>query len=122
MKQKIVNIIGVVIPIVLLLILSGSFIKSMKRAKDAKQLIQRTEDKLEKVEEEAEKLQSQLEITQSEQFIEEQLRDKLGLAKEGEIVLVLPDNETLKKLAPIIPEEEEIKPLPNWKKWLNLFM
>lgn len=122
MKNKIVNIMGIVIPIVLFLTLTGSFLKGVKRARETDLLIQKTKDKLEKQKEENESLKNQLEFVESEQFIEEQLRNKLGLAKEGEIVLVLPDNETLAKLAPIIPEEEEINPLPNWKKWLQLFI
>ncbi len=113
---------GSVVPIVFLFVLSGSFIKSIKRDHQAKLLIQKTENKLQKAKKENEELESTLEFTQSEQFIEEQLRNKLGLAKEGEIVLVLPDDETLKKLAPTIPEEQEEKPLPNWKKWMNLFL
>lgn len=113
---------GSVIPIVLLLVLSGSFIKSIKRANQAKLLIEKTENKLQKAKKENEELANTLEFTQSEQFIEEQLRNKLGLAKEGEIILVLPDGDTLKKLAPTIPEEQEEKPLSNWKKWMNLFI
>lgn len=113
---------GLAVPVVLLIVLSGSFIKSLKRSHEAKLLIEKTENKLAKAKKENEELQQTLEFIQSEQFIEEQLRNKLGLAKEGEIVLVLPDSDTLKKLAPIIPEEQDQKPLPNWKKWMNLFI
>ena len=38
----------------------------------------------------------------SDEFIEKQLRDKLGLAKKGEIILILPDEETLKKRPDLI--------------------
>lgn len=113
---------GIIVPIVLLFVLSGSFIKGLKRAKETQKLIQKTQSRLQKAKEENQNLQSQLEFTQSQQFIEEQLRNKLGLAKEGEIILVLPDNETLAKLAPTIPEEQEQKPQPNWKKWAQLFL
>ncbi|MDP3994252.1 MAG: hypothetical protein Q8P91_00270, partial [bacterium] len=56
-----------------------------------------------------------------QEYIEKQLRDKLGLSKEGETIVVLPDADTLRKLVPPIPGEEEILPDPNWKKWLKLF-
>lgn len=104
------------------LILLGSLLKSYQRTKNAESLIEKSQAKLDKAKQEEKELQSKLEMTQSEAFIEEQLRDKLGLAKEGEIILVLPDNETLRKLAPIMPKEEEVKPKPNYQKWLDLFI
>lgn len=76
---------------------------------------------VEKLSEENKKLQEQLEIAQSEQFVEKQLRDKLGLAKEGEVVVVLPEDEILRKFSPQIQVEEDALPDPNWRKWLNLF-
>lgn len=121
MNKKLVNIIGFPILLVFLLVLISSFTKSIKRIKEGDQLIEKTKIKLEKLNEENKKLEDQLKVTQSEEFVEKQLRDKLGLAKEGEIILVLPDNETLKKLAPVIPNEVEIALKPNWKKWADLF-
>lgn len=121
MNKKLVNIIGFPVLLVLLLILISSFTKSIKRIREGDLLIKKTKVKIEKLNEENKILEEQLRITQSEEFVEKQLRDKLGLAKEGEIVLVLPDNETLKKLAPVIPSEEEVTLKPNWKKWLELF-
>ena len=44
------------------------------------------------------------------------------MAKEGEIVVILPDPETVRKFAPSIYTEEEPLPDPNWKKWLKLFL
>lgn len=121
MNKKLVNIIGFVALLIFFVVLISSFIKSIKRIREGDTLIEKTRVKLEKLNEENKKLEDQLKITQSEDFVEKQLRDKLGLAKEGEIVLVLPDNETLKKLAPVIPGEEEVALKPNWKKWIDLF-
>ncbi len=70
---------------------------------------------------ENEELKSTLEKLKSEEYKERQLRDRLGLAKEGEIIVVLPDEEILRKLAPKSQVEEEVLPDPNWKRWLNLF-
>ena len=113
---------GLVGGIALFLILASSLIKSIKRIKMGDDLINKTSLKLEKLDEENKKLAEQAEIIQSEEFMEKQLRDKLGLAKEGEIVLVLPEDDILRKLAPIIPEEEDFKPKPNWQKWVDLFI
>ncbi|AKM83185.1 hypothetical protein A2422_00495 [Candidatus Woesebacteria bacterium RIFOXYC1_FULL_31_51] len=121
MNKKLVNIIGFLVLLILSVVLVSSFFKSIKRIREGDAIIEKTKVKLEKLNEENKKLEEQLKITQSEEFVEKQLRNKLGLAKEGEIVLVLPDNETLKKLAPVIPDEEEVTLKPNWKKWIDLF-
>lgn len=121
MNSKIVNIMGLVGALIIFVILTSSFVKSLNRIKIGDTVIQKTKVKIEKAEEENKKLSEQLEITQSEEFLENQLRNKLGLAKEGEIILVLPEADIVRKLSPIIPVEEEIKPKPNWQKWLELF-
>lgn len=77
--------------------------------------------RVEELKKEKTQLERKLAETQSTEYLEKQLRNKLGLAKEGEIVLVLPDEETLKKMAPEEVEPEEVLPDPTWKKWLKLF-
>lgn len=66
-------------------------------------------------------LEKQLSETESSQFVDKQLRDKLGFAKEGEVVIVLPEQNELKKLAPPKIIEEEYVPQANWEKWKKLF-
>jgi cell division protein FtsB len=80
-----------------------------------------TEERIEKLKSGNEVLGEKLDTFQSDEYIEKQLRDKLGLAKEEEIIIVLPDEETIRKFAPKTEEEEEILPNPNWKKWFKLF-
>ncbi len=67
------------------------------------------------------KLQEELAQTQNPNFIEKEVRDKLGLGKTGEAIVVLPDADTLRKLAPQMPTEVDTLPYPNWKKWEKLF-
>ena len=135
MNTKIVNIIGPnepkfsiqrsvssVVSVILLIILSSSLFRSIKTIKEGDLVIEKTRIKVQKAEEENKKLATQLETIKSDEYIEKQFRDKLGLAKEGEILLVLPDNETLAKLAPTLPNEEEISLKPIWKKWMDLFI
>lgn len=121
MKQKLVNIIGLLASVVIFLILTSSLVKSLKRIAEGRALVRRNEAKLEKIQKENEKLEEQLKIIQSDEFVEKQLRNKLGLVKEGEIVVVLPEADIVKRLSPVIPEEEEAKPKPNWQKWIELF-
>jgi cell division protein FtsB len=121
LKEKIVNIIGIVLPLILFVFLLGSLVQNVKGYKKADTLIEKTREKLEKARLEEKDFQDKLAMTQSDAYLEAQLRNKLGLAKEGEIVLVLPPAEELKKLSPQIEAETEAKPKPNYQKWLDLF-
>ncbi|EKE05737.1 MAG: hypothetical protein ACD_19C00182G0065 [uncultured bacterium] len=121
MNSKIVNIMGLVAASAVFMILISSLFKSVARIKVGDAVIEKTKAKIEKSEAENQKLADQLKITQSEEFMEKQLRDKLGLAKEGEIILVLPEAEIVRRLSPQIPEVEEIKPKANWQKWWEIF-
>lgn len=64
-------------------------------------------------------LKEELEYVQSEAFIEKEARDKLGMAKPGETVLVLPQLEGIVNFVSFGEAEE--KELPNWQRWWRLF-
>jgi len=65
---------------------------------------------------ENEVLKKELDFKKSDQFAEEEIRNKLGLAKPGETIVVLPKEENTKYQIPNTKYE-----LPNWQKWWNLF-
>jgi len=109
-----------IIGLIVLLFLSIS--KNFTGASKVNQKIAEKESKAQKLKEEQERLKKQLETVQSDAYIEKQLRDKLNLAKEGEVVVVLPPEEVLRKFAPHYEEEEDTLPDPNWKKWMKLFL
>lgn len=51
------------------------------------------------------------------------MRDKLGLAKEGEQVIFLPEDTQLIALSPRKKQLTQVAlPDPNWKKWAKLFL
>ncbi len=108
--------------ILLLIGLSTSLFRSYQKGNKTKLLIEREKKRVEELKTENTRLEEDLTRVKGEEFVEKQLRDKLGLAKAGEVVLVLPDAETLKKIAPKVESEEEVLPAPTWKKWLNLFL
>lgn len=61
----------------------------------------------------------------SSEFVEKEARDKLGLAKEGEVVVVLPSEEVLRHFAPSIDEAEMglgEASLPVWRMWVRLLL
>lgn len=107
--------------ILLCVLFTISMIRTVIKVNAAKNRVVAERERVEKLKEESLILENQLKIIQGNEFLEKQLRDKLGLAKEGETVLILPDQESLKKLVPPILDEEETLPLPIWRKWVQLF-
>ena len=98
-----------------------SIVRNIQKINSAGLIVKQEEEKLAKIEEENRELEKRLSQAKDEYNIEKQIRDKLGLAKEGEIVVILPPPEVLRKFAPEDREEEEVLPDPNWKKWARLF-
>lgn len=96
---------------------------NIRNSMDAKDRVYEVENRINNLEEENKELERNLEIAKSEEFMEENLRDELGYVKEGEIVLVLPEDEDyIRSYAPKLPEEKDLLPDPNWKKWAKLFL
>jgi cell division protein FtsB len=107
---------------VLILVLAVSVVKNVKKAASIRGEVALEQAKVDKIKEENAKLEEEIAQTTSETFIEKQVRDKLGLVKEGEAIVVLPDEDTLRALAPQIPQDSDTLPDPNWKKWIQLFI
>jgi cell division protein FtsB len=98
-----------------------SLVRNVFRISEAGKSIDEAKNRVDKLAEENAELKSRLQAVQSESYTEKQLRDKLGMAKEGETIVILPDTETIKKIVPAQEEEEEILPDPVWKRWLKMF-
>ncbi|PIU33387.1 hypothetical protein COT04_00250 [Candidatus Shapirobacteria bacterium CG07_land_8_20_14_0_80_39_12] len=114
-NKKPIQILIIIIGIVLIVSLSRSILKMFK-ARDELRLV---EQKIEELQKEAASLTVKKEFYQSEDFIEQEARNKLNMVKEGETVVVLPPN-----LKELLGEKENQPPasLPNWRQWLNLFL
>ncbi len=106
----------------LILLLVIPLVRNITKAGKVKADLENERARVEKIRQENEELEAKIAETKSDFFIEREIRNKLGLAKEGEYVVVLPDEETLRSLAPKISEEENTLPDSNWKKWLKLFI
>jgi cell division protein FtsB len=119
-KEKLKNYLGYFLAFVGLLLII-SLVRNILKISEVKNKIEKERNRVENFKKENEELERKLTETSGVEFIEKQLRDKLGLAKEGEIVVVLPDEKVLEQLVPKVPEEEETLPDPIWKKWLKLF-
>jgi len=81
-------------------------------------LVTLAQKELERQKQENQKLKSQLSYVQSQEFIEEQARNKLFLIKPGEQEVLI--SEDLIKGAST-PSARTKKDDPNWRKWWSLF-
>jgi len=108
--------------LVLGLALTILLLKNIYTLVSSRQRISKAKQKVEELSNQNEQLKKQKEKMLSEEYFEKIARDKLGLAKEGETVVILPDEETLRSLSPRLEDEGIIAPLPNWRLWLNLFL
>lgn len=108
--------------LVLGILLSVSLIKGIVAINESNKKIEEERQKVIEAKKLSQELEKQVKEIKSQEFTEKEARDKLGLAKPGETVLVLPDEDTLRRLAPKFYEEEDIQLDPNWRKWLKLFL
>lgn len=84
--------------------------------KTTAQKVDEAQVRLAKLREENERLQADLEYKRGQEFTEGEIRNKLGLAKEGEAVVVLPrDDEQL------TTNDERQDTIPHYVKWWKLF-
>ncbi|MBI2599345.1 septum formation initiator family protein [Candidatus Daviesbacteria bacterium] len=86
-------------------------LKSEDRLTQAAELVYKLENK-------NKQLQEKLSQIQSPQFIEQQARNKLGLSKKGETVVIIPE-EKLKLV--LGSSQSAVVRLPNWLGWFRVF-
>lgn len=104
-----------------ILLLSLSVARNLIKMADIRREIVKEKEKVTKMEKINKDLEKQIAGTQGVDFIEKQVRNKLGLVKSGEAMVILPDPEIVKRLAPVTDDLNESLPDPNWKKWEKLF-
>ncbi len=81
---------------------------------------------LRRLEIEHQRLKDELTYSESPLFIEQEARNRLGLAREGEAVILLPKSQipstkSLPRRQAGQTNEEKEEVIPNWKKWWRLF-
>ncbi|MFC1649439.1 septum formation initiator family protein [Patescibacteria group bacterium] len=108
--------------VILSFLLMFSFFQSIQRARSAGNRIDTLKNRVGDLEQRKLELEIRVSEAQTEDFVETELREKLGLARENEIVIILPEDEIIRKFAPKKDIYEEKLPDSNWKKWMNLFL
>ena len=111
MKRNLILVLAVIVALVLA-------INSYRKITDfrlAAKTVDERQAYLDELKKKNEEFQKELEYKESSQFAELEIRNKLGLAKPGEAVVIVPkDDERLKT-----NDESKISK-PNWQKWKEL--
>ncbi len=102
--------------LVVSMLLMVELVRSSWRLWKKQDIVAERQGELAEVEAENRELTRQLEEAKTEGFVERVAREKLGLVKEGETIVVMPN---AKFQMP--NEEEKGAELPNWKRWWGLF-
>jgi cell division protein FtsB len=113
MKRNFLLFLGVLVSIILV-------VNSTKRIltfRATSMKVGEAQSRLEQLRKENEDLKKELEYKKSDQFTEGEIRNKLGLVKEGETVVIIPKEEDQPSSAKAL----EGKQKPNWEKWRDLF-
>ena len=114
MKSRVVKIILTVVGISLIISLSRDILRLLK----ASDQIRLAEQRVQQLETGQRQLLEKKEYFQSEEFVEEEARNKLNMAKPGETIVVLPPSSGAEEDKSKSKSQIEI---PNWKKWWQLF-
>lgn len=99
-------------------LIAYNLINQISDATKSSERLSQEADNLAQLQAQNKQLKEKLSQIQSDEFIEEQARNKLGLAKAGETVVIIPE-ERLKEVLGTT-ESAQIR-LPNWLGWWRLF-
>lgn len=106
--------------LILSLILITSLVRNVSRILSAGERIETTRSQIEALKKENAQLKSKINNAKSDFYIEKSIRDKLGLSKPGETVVVLPEID-LSNLDDEENNQKAVKIEKNWQKWLKIF-
>ena len=114
-RSRSIQIIIIIAGISLIVNLSKDIMRLLRSGDELKL----AEQKVIELEEERVLLKEKKEYYQSEEFVEEVARNKLNMSKEGETIVILPEDvqSILGTKNSQIPEF-----IPSWKQWINLFL
>ncbi len=111
--RRFIRLFLTIVSLVAIIMLTRSIITVWQKG----DVIQERKTELRKIEAENEALRRRLAEAQSPEFIEKQAREKLGMSKPGEAVVLMPPATEAAKML----EDLGQKPVPNWLAWWRLF-
>ncbi len=114
MIRKIIAILAVLV----ILLIAYNLVSQILGAFKSSDRLSAMADKVYSLEAQNKELKKKLEEIKSPQFIEQQARDKLGLSKKGETIVIIPEQKLKEVLG--VSQSAQIR-FPNWQGWLKLF-
>ena len=110
MKRNLLLILAIIFAVFLVV----NSVRRIVTFKGTSEKVSKAGDKLESLRSENEQLKQELAYKKSEEFKEMEIRNKLGLVREGEALVIIPREDEK-------PERDSEKQAPNWQKWRELF-
>lgn len=104
--------------LVLGLIMAGQTGRNVVRLYQAGNRVKEAQKQLEGAKAKNEQLTKRLAEVNSPEFVEREAREKLGYGKEGEVMVILPDQDQKGRSSFAKATED----LPNWKRWWDLYV
>ncbi|MGI5837064.1 MAG: FtsB family cell division protein [Chloroflexota bacterium] len=110
--------------ILVLVVIGGKAVQGYEMRQEARVVEQR----IEQLRKQNRQLVNELDYYRSDEYIEKVAREELGLIREGEVAvaMLLPEKQRASSLQPT-PTPTPIAtpsagPIPNWQKWLSVFV
>lgn len=109
----------VILAVILVLLIAYNLINQILVAFKSSDRLSAAAEKVYSLEAQNSELKKKLQEIKSPQFIEQQARDKLGLSRKGETVVIIPEQKLKEVLG--VSQSAEIR-FPNWQGWLKIFL
>lgn len=104
-----------IIAIFILLLVIKNNISGIFRTLEDENTAENLKEKLVSEQKKNQFLKEHLFYVKTDQFVEEEAREKLGMSRPGEYIVIAPTS------TPLNQEKIEINTKPNWHRWLELF-
>ncbi|MCR4306256.1 MAG: septum formation initiator family protein [Candidatus Daviesbacteria bacterium] len=104
--------------IIIVLIIAYNLVRQIMESVKSGERLSESAEAVYKLEIKNRVLKEKLSQIKSQDFLEEEIRNRLGFAKAGETVVVIPDDKL--KLVLGVNSPAQIR-LPNWLGWVKLF-
>lgn len=113
MKKIIIIVLGLVVSAIIF----NNIWTQFNTLKEARKQNYDMEQKIMKLNQENQNLNQEINYATNSAFLEEEVRDKLGLGRENDIWLKVGEENNLN----LFPETNEAKEIPKIRQWISLF-
>jgi hypothetical protein len=88
---------------------------------ERRKIVKEEQERLTQLEKRHEELTEKLKMVQTPGFVEKEARERLGMAKEGDTIIIMDTNFTVQKERVGMISNESSGQLPYWKRWWQMF-